>query len=145
MIKFLKIISWIWLAFPVIIFLILLAFLKKDVSQLPVAIVGVHDGFCLGSNMCIPGEPISSYQFGYMVGRLIIPQIILIGILLYALYKRSQTAYKISLILFVILLLSKIGHAGIIFPTLIFTILLFTKPVRDYFKKENKEIIKNQD
>ena len=133
MIKALKVISWISLISSVLLFVMILVAVGYDGPSSGV-IDAMRDAIC--NRYKLPkGQPMSPEGAGYIFGETVFPQFLKYGLLLSALYSRKKGYYIAAVVVFILLILSSVGNQQFPFLGIIITVLLFTKPVRDYFKK----------
>ncbi len=80
---------------------------------------------------------LDSRQIGYLIGATIIPFLATV-LMLVSLHKKSVTLRKASLIIFILLFLGGLGQGRFYFTSLVFSILLFVRPTREYFLDTQK-------
>lgn len=133
MIKALKIISWIASSF-VLLTLILLCVAFSYQGNDHGAIAAIRSVVCQ-KLLHKADHSISEYELGQAIGKYIVFPAITYTILLLALYKRKRALYIASLVLLIFIALGELGNGGLPFFKVIMIVLLFTNPVRKYFKK----------
>ena len=133
-----KIITWVYIGYAVASFLVLIFLSKIGYNYLPAVLKRVYVNLCHYS-FCIEGLSLTKTQISAIFYSEVLPVLTIFGFLQYTLYKNSWVTYRISLTIFLFILLSQLVDGSVNISSFVFPVLLLTNPVRRHFKKPAHE------